>query len=129
MRACARSGPLQVDEKVLAAHMSTAVATQQVRPALGLPWFCRVWPWWSWDAMLCAAFVLRCVHLFTQVGPVDLLIRTSGEQRLSNFVLLEAAYAEIFFTDVCWPAFGERDLVLALEAFATRKRRFGRRQP
>ena len=56
----------------------------------------------------------------------DLIIRTSGEQRLSNFLLWEAAYAELYFTDVMWPDFGRADLEAALGAFARRQRRFGR---
>jgi undecaprenyl diphosphate synthase len=57
---------------------------------------------------------------------VDLLIRTSGEQRLSNFLLWEAAYAELVFTDVLWPDFGRRDLASAVAEFQRRQRRFGR---
>ena len=56
---------------------------------------------------------------------VDLLIRTGGEQRLSDFLLWESAYAELYFTDVMWPDFGAHDLAVALEAFAHRERRFG----
>jgi undecaprenyl diphosphate synthase len=58
--------------------------------------------------------------------PVDLLIRTSGEQRLSNFLLWEGAYAELYFTSVLWPDFDRRELENALEAFARRQRRYGR---
>jgi undecaprenyl diphosphate synthase len=57
--------------------------------------------------------------------PLDLLIRTSGEQRLSNFLLWEAAYAELHFTPVLWPDFSRETLALALADFATRQRRFG----
>jgi undecaprenyl diphosphate synthase len=57
--------------------------------------------------------------------PVDLVIRTSGEQRLSNFLLWEAAYAELYFTPCLWPDFGEADLGAALAAYARRERRFG----
>jgi undecaprenyl diphosphate synthase len=57
----------------------------------------------------------------------DLLIRTAGEQRISNFLLWQIAYAELYFTDTFWPDFAERDLLLAIEAFATRERRFGGR--
>jgi undecaprenyl diphosphate synthase len=59
-----------------------------------------------------------------QVG-VDLLIRTSGEQRLSDFLLWECAYAELHFTKCLWPDFSERDLVEALKEFHRRDRRFG----
>jgi undecaprenyl diphosphate synthase len=60
-----------------------------------------------------------------EVGPVDLLIRTSGELRISNFLLWAAAYAELYFTDTLWPDFGERDLHEALVAYQSRERRFG----
>jgi len=55
----------------------------------------------------------------------DFIIRTSGEQRLSGFLLWEAAYSELYFTSVLWPAFGIRDFDKALEEYANRKRRFG----
>jgi undecaprenyl diphosphate synthase len=57
--------------------------------------------------------------------PVDLLIRTSGEQRLSNFMLWQVAYAELLFVDTLWPDFGRTELEAALGAFAQRERRFG----
>ena len=53
-------------------------------------------------------------------------IRTSGEERLSNFLLWEAAYAELYFTDTFWPAFGKTELYEALESYRGRERRFGR---
>lgn len=56
----------------------------------------------------------------------DLIIRTSGEQRLSGFLLWECAYSELYFTDVYWPAFDEAELDKALEDFANRQRRFGK---
>jgi len=59
--------------------------------------------------------------------PPDLVIRTSGEQRLSNFMLWEAAYSELVFTETLWPDFGEDDLRAAVDAFAARRRRFGAR--
>jgi undecaprenyl diphosphate synthase len=59
--------------------------------------------------------------------PLDLLIRTSGEQRLSNFLLWQAAYAEFWFTDVLWPDFTPAHLAQALEEFARRERRYGGR--
>lgn len=55
----------------------------------------------------------------------DLLIRTSGEQRLSNFLLWQLAYAEFYFTDVHWPDFGAEELEKAIEAYNKRERRFG----
>ena len=56
---------------------------------------------------------------------VDLIIRPSGEQRLSNFLIWQAAYAEYVFMDVLWPDFGEKELDLALEEYSRRNRRFG----
>ncbi len=65
-------------------------------------------------------------HMTTRDLPdVDLLIRTGGEQRLSDFLLLESAYAELYFTDVLWPDFGEKNLIEAFDAFGSRERRFG----
>ena len=58
---------------------------------------------------------------------LDLLIRTSGEERLSNFLLWQAAYAELMFVDTLWPDFAEEDFARALERFAARERRFGGR--
>jgi len=55
----------------------------------------------------------------------DLVIRTSGEQRLSNFLLWEIAYAELYFTPIYWPDFNEQDLDIAIEAYGRRNRRFG----
>ena len=57
----------------------------------------------------------------------DLVIRTSGEQRVSNFLLWQSAYAEFVFTDTLWPDFGEDDLRAALDEYARRGRRFGAR--
>lgn len=55
----------------------------------------------------------------------DLIIRTGGEKRLSNFLLWQAAYAELVFSDTLWPDFSKKDLMAAFEEFSTRKRRFG----
>jgi undecaprenyl diphosphate synthase len=57
--------------------------------------------------------------------PLDLVVRTSGEQRLSNFLLWEAAYAELYFTDTMWPDFKRADLMDAIAAYQGRERRFG----
>ncbi|MEX0729996.1 MAG: polyprenyl diphosphate synthase [Aquisalimonadaceae bacterium] len=57
--------------------------------------------------------------------PPDLLIRTGGERRISNFLLWQIAYAELYFTDTLWPEFGEAELRVALDWFAGRERRFG----
>jgi undecaprenyl diphosphate synthase len=65
-------------------------------------------------------------NLYTaDMPPVDLIIRTSGEYRLSNFLLWQAAYAELHFTDVLWPDFTPAHLQAALSDFAQRERRFG----
>ncbi len=60
-----------------------------------------------------------------EIPPVDLLIRTSGEQRLSNFMLWRAAYSELYFVKKHWPDFNEQDLNAALEEYTRRERRFG----
>ncbi len=65
-------------------------------------------------------------HSVGGVGDVDLLIRTGAERRLSDFLLWESAYAELFFTDIMWPEFTPADLLRALEDFRARDRRFGR---
>ena len=60
------------------------------------------------------------------VPPLDLVLRTSGEQRLSNFMLWEAAYSELAFTKTTWPDFSEKDLDDVLDEYARRQRRFGK---
>jgi undecaprenyl diphosphate synthase len=62
-----------------------------------------------------------------ELADPDLVIRTSGEQRLSNFLLWQSAYSELVFTDTLWPDFGEDDLRAALDEYARRGRRFGAR--
>lgn len=65
-------------------------------------------------------------HLYTAGMPdPDLLIRTGGEMRLSNFLIWQAAYAELYFTPVLWPDFGSEELEKALQVFSKRQRRFG----
>jgi undecaprenyl diphosphate synthase len=59
------------------------------------------------------------------LSDVDLVIRTSGEKRVSNFLLWQAAYAEFYFTDLCWPDFGIQNLKEAIEEYSSRDRRFG----
>lgn len=60
-----------------------------------------------------------------ELPPVDLMIRTSGEKRISNFLLWQLAYAELVFTDVSWPDFSEADLIEAIRTYQHRNRRFG----
>ena len=64
-------------------------------------------------------------YLFNDLPPIDLLIRTSGEYRISNFMLWQMAYAELYFTDVLWPDFDEKQMDKAIEVFNNRDRRFG----
>ena len=67
-------------------------------------------------------------HLYApEMHDPDLIIRTSGEQRLSNYLLWQSAYSELHFTDVLWPDFSRADLEAALEQFNARRRRFGGR--
>ena len=68
---------------------------------------------------------VEAIHAPSGTRDVDLLIRTGGEQRLSDFLLWESAYAELYFTDVLWPDFNEADLAAAVQAFAARDRRYG----
>jgi len=66
-------------------------------------------------------------HLYTRNLPnVDLLIRTGGESRVSNFLLWQIAYAELYFTDILWPDFKEKDFFDAIGNFQKRERRFGK---
>jgi undecaprenyl diphosphate synthase len=66
-------------------------------------------------------------HLYTHNLPdVDLVIRTSGEHRISNFLLWQIAYAEFYFTDVLWPDFNEEQLYKAIASYQKRERRFGK---
>lgn len=66
-------------------------------------------------------------NLYTaDIGEPDLIIRTGGEYRLSNFLLFQGAYSELYFTDVLWPDFDEKELDKAIDSFGERKRRFGK---
>ena len=81
------------------------------------------------DGLTRETFEARLNQVCHGEGPapdVDLLIRTGGEQRLSDFLLWECAYAELLFTDRMWPDFGPADLERALDEFHRRERRFGR---
>ena len=69
-------------------------------------------------------------HMALSFAPdPDLFIRTGGEMRMSNFLLWQAAYSELFFTDCLWPDFGPAQIDAALEAYAQRDRRFGGIRP
>lgn len=69
----------------------------------------------------------KCMSTSLHVDP-DLFIRTAGEQRISNFLMWQLAYTELYFSDVFWPDFNEKQLQLALQDYAQRKRKFGRTQ-
>ena len=70
---------------------------------------------------------LLCQHLVTREVPdPDLFIRTGGEKRISNFLIWQLAYSELYFTDVLWPDFSKEDLNDALQWYASRERRFGK---
>ena len=73
--------------------------------------------------------VNRACHSDPQTPPVDLVIRTSGEQRLSDFLLFESAYAELLFLDTLWPDFDGDDMRRAVARFRRRERRYGGLQP
>jgi undecaprenyl diphosphate synthase len=72
-----------------------------------------------------SALLNRAIHSSPPAPDVDLLIRTSGEKRLSDFLLWECAYAELVFTDTLWPDFGADELARAIAEFQKRHRRFG----
>ena len=74
----------------------------------------------AFERLLCEA-----IHAPSGTRDVDLLIRTGGEQRLSDFLLWESAYAELYFTDVLWPEFTGADLATAVQVFSARDRRYG----
>jgi undecaprenyl diphosphate synthase len=78
---------------------------------------------WTRDGF--ARSLAGAIHAGDGTPEVDLLVRTGGEQRLSDFLLWECAYAELHFTPVCWPDFGEAELTAALREFHARDRRFG----
>ena len=92
-----------------ARHVATAIASRQLRP----------------DDIDEQTFQSAMGSAQAGLPPLDLLIRTSGEHRLSNFLLWECAYAELYFTPVLWPDFGPDEFAAALESFASRDRRFG----
>jgi undecaprenyl diphosphate synthase len=65
-------------------------------------------------------------HLYTKDSPdPDLIIRTGGDMRISNFLIWQMSYAELYFTSTLWPEFDEKELDKALQDYASRSRRFG----
>lgn len=79
----------------------------------------------EYDARRFSRSLNLAVHSCPATPEVDLLIRTGGEKRLSDFMLWECAYAELVFTPRCWPDFGPDDLAAAIGEYSTRQRRFG----
>src|SRR3546814_15681522 len=82
----------------------------------------------DWSSDVCSSDLIRPEDLAKQLDtadlpPLDLLIRTSGERRLSNFMVWQAAYAELYFTDTLWPDFNGETLAQALAEFGLRERR------
>ena len=92
-----------------------ALLTAAGRVALDLPLTSE-----TFERSMCEA-----IHAPAGTRDVDLLVRTGGELRLSDFLLWESAYAELYFTDVLWPDFTGNDLASAVQAFAARDRRYG----
>jgi len=80
----------------------------------------------SLEAVPVTAEALQSHLSMRESGPVDLMIRTGGESRISNFILWQSAYAELWFTERLWPDFSRADLDSALQWYAGRERRFGR---
>jgi undecaprenyl diphosphate synthase len=78
------------------------------------------------DPALFRRHLMQVQHSSPDVPDIDLMIRTSGEQRLSDFLLWESAYAELYFTTTLWPDFGGQELRRAIDAYRERDRRFGR---
>ena len=125
----------------LGAGLRRAIETTEAATAPGASLLLRIaLDYSSRDAILRAAQCLRdgtvpsrgaftrllaIVDHGTPVPELDLLIRTGGERRLSDFLLWEAAYAELYFTDTMWPDFGAAELAAAVRDFASRERRFG----
>ena len=114
----------------LDAGLCAAIASAEAATAGGTRLWLRIAVDYSArDAILAAARGIKELSLDTlgsALGPpVDLLIRTGGEHRLSDFLLWESAYAELVFTRTMWPDFGSDDLAAAVQEFRGRERRFG----
>ena len=112
----------------LPANLVSAIASAEGDTAVGCRLRVRIAIDYSSRDMLLAALAPGAdrAEISRRLGPdVDLLIRTGGEKRLSDFLLWECAYAEFHFTPIAWPDFGERDLEAAVSEFQCRERRFG----
>lgn len=66
-----------------------------------------------------------CRYMYNELPPIDYMIRTSGEERISNFMLYELSYAELYFTNTYFPGFGKKEFDMALDEYKKRNRRFG----
>jgi undecaprenyl diphosphate synthase len=113
----------------LPAHLIPLIESAELNTSLGTRLHVRIALDYSSRDMLLAALRpgMNREELSRCLGPdVDLLIRTGGEKRLSDFLLWECAYAEFHFTPVAWPDFTETDLESAVDDFRSRERRFGR---
>ena len=64
-------------------------------------------------------------YMYNELPPIDFLIRTSGEERISNFMIYESSYAEMYFPEVCFPDFNQDELERAIDIYKTRERRYG----
>jgi undecaprenyl diphosphate synthase len=96
-------------------HVRLAIDYSARDAILGAARFCSAW----------GDFSRECFEAALSTPPVDLLIRTGGEQRLSDFLVWECAYAELVFTPCLWPDFGAPEFAECLRAFETRERRYG----
>jgi undecaprenyl diphosphate synthase len=96
-------------------HLRLAIDYSARDAIVGAARFCSAWGDWSRE----------CFEAALPSPPVDLLVRTGGEQRLSDFLLWECAYAELVFTPCLWPDFGTPELSDCLRTFQSRERRFG----
>jgi undecaprenyl diphosphate synthase len=127
--------PAELQERIQAAEQATAknqVITLTVAANYGGHWDIvqAVKNWQQANPALHVSQLSQdalAQHLSTADMPdVDLLIRTGGEQRISNFLLWQSAYAELYFSDALWPEFDEAEISKALHWFTTRERRFGK---
>ncbi len=129
------SGDISALDKKLQSEIikQTAVFSSENAPVLnillnygGRSELCRAFNLMAKDGIKIADEKTLEQYLYTTtLPPLDLIIRTGGEKRLSNFLLWQAAYAELYFTDVLWPDFSKEEAEKSLEWFSHRSRRFG----
>lgn len=129
------SGDISALDKKLRSEIikQTAISSNEDAPVLnillnygGRSELCRAFNLMVKDEVKVADEKTLEQYLYTAtLPPLDLIIRTGGEKRLSNFLLWQAAYAELYFTDILWPDFSKEEAEKALEWFSHRSRRFG----